>query len=62
MGALNDQHLGGPIVWIPAPMMSSAAFMLILNNVRRHEESLPPPELPGAEHRIVVLSSRWTGR
>jgi hypothetical protein len=62
MGALNDQHLGGLIVWIPASMMSSAAFMLILNNVRRHEESLPPPELPEAEHRIVALSSGWTGR
>ena len=24
MGALNDQHLGGLIVWIPASMMSSA--------------------------------------
>jgi putative membrane protein len=41
MGALHDQHLGGLIVWIPASMMSSVAFMLVLNNVRRYEESDP---------------------
>ena len=62
MGALNDQHLGGLIIWIPASMMSSAAFMLVLNNLRRHEESIPPPELTEAQQRLVVLSSRWTGR
>lgn len=43
MGVLNDQHLGGLIVWIPASMMSSAAFMLVLNNLRRHEEIDPAP-------------------
>jgi putative membrane protein len=62
MGALNDQHLGGLIVWIPASMMSSAAFMLVLNNLRRHEESVPLPELSEEQRRVVVLSSRWTGR
>lgn len=62
MGALNDQHLGGLIVWIPASMISSVAFMLVLNNLRRHEELIPPTDLPDEQHRIVVLSSRWTGR
>ena len=62
LGALNDQHIGGLIVWIPASMMSSAAFMLTLNHVRIQEESRPLEEMTEAEREMAVLASRWTGR
>lgn len=62
IGALNDQHIGGIIVWIPASMMSSAAFMLILNHIRLNEESVPPEAMTEEERRMAALASRWTGR
>jgi putative membrane protein len=62
MTALNDQHIGGIIIWIPAAMMSSVAFMLILNNIRLLEEKRPVSEMTEAEQRMAALASRWTGR
>lgn len=62
LGALNDQHIGGVIVWIPASMMSSAAFMLILNHVRRNEEARPAAEMTAEERHMAALAARWTGR
>ena len=38
VSALLDQHLGGLVVWIPSSMMSSIAFMLMLNNIRIQED------------------------
>lgn len=65
IGALLDQHIGGTIVWIPSAMMSSVAFMLILNNVRLHEDrmSADTPEPEDLDDRRITLSaSSWTGR
>lgn len=65
IGALVDQHIGGVIVWIPSAMMSSLAFMLILNNVRLHEDSLPPEpfeEESPDDGRITLSARSWTGR
>lgn len=62
MSALNDQHIGGIIVWIPASMMSSAAFMLTLNHIRIHEESVPLEAMTEEERRMAAMASRWTGR
>lgn len=62
VGALNDQHLGGLIVWIPGSMMSAVAFMLVLNNLRRHEEAAPPAAMDEEARQMALLASRWTGR
>jgi putative membrane protein len=62
MSALNDQHIGGIIIWIPAAMMSSVAFMLILNNIRLLEEKRPFSEMTEAEQQMAALASKWTGR
>jgi len=61
IGALSDQHYGGLIVWIPSAMMSSLAFMLILNHLRIEDErmaALGPPAGTGP----LISSSAWTGR
>ena len=65
VSALLDQHLGGLVVWIPSSMMSSVAFMLMMNNIRLQEErqnggnSKDDIEIaPG----VRVSSKSWTGR
>jgi putative membrane protein len=65
IGALLDQHLGGLVVWIPSSMMSSVAFLLIMNNIRLQEDrqcggnTRDDIEIaPG----VRVSSARWTGR
>jgi putative membrane protein len=65
VSALADQHLGGLVVWIPSSMMSSIAFMLMLNNIRIQEDrqcggnSKDDIEIaPG----VRVSSKGWTGR
>jgi putative membrane protein len=64
IGALLDQHIGGVILWIPSAMMSSVAFMLTLNNVRRYEDSMPTLECDDDADgdRVTVFASSWTGR
>jgi putative membrane protein len=62
MSAIADQHIGGIIIWIPASMMSSVAFMLILNNIRLLEDKRPLSEMTDAEREMAALASRWTGR
>lgn len=65
IGALYDQHLGGLLVWIPSSMMSSAAFMLIMNNIRVQEDracegnSRNDIVLPNG---VAISSGSWTGR
>lgn len=65
VSALTDQHLGGLVVWIPSSMMSSVAFMLMMNNIRLQEDrqcggnSKDDIEFaPGNR----VSSHGWTGR
>ncbi len=62
MGALTDQHIGGIILWIPGAMMSSIAFLLVLNRVRIFEDHSPAPELPDEKDRTIVVAASWTGR
>ena len=38
MTALNDQHYGGLIIWLPGTLTSFAAFITVLVNLRLHEE------------------------
>jgi putative membrane protein len=59
IGALLDQHIGGTILWIPSAMMSSIAFMLMLNYVRINEDNQPVAVEDG---RPRISSSAWTGR
>ena len=62
IGALYDQHIGGVILWIPSAMMSSVAFMLTLNNVRRHEDRMAEVETDPRAREMAAMASRWTGR
>lgn len=65
VGALMDQHLGGLVVWIPSSMMSSIAFLLIVNNVRLNDDLMS-----GGKNRddieiapgVRLSSASWTGR
>jgi hypothetical protein len=43
-------------------MMSSIAFMLTLNNLRRHEDRMAVTETDPAALRMAEMASRWTGR
>jgi len=38
MTALNDQHLGGLIIWLPGTLTSFAAMIIVLVNMRLNEE------------------------
>ena len=38
MTALNDQHYGGLIIWLPGTLTSFAAFITVLVTMRLHEE------------------------
>lgn len=61
----TDQHIGGIVAWIPGAMMSSVAFLVVLNFLRIYEDSLPPEEFDDDDSsptRIVVYASSWTGR
>ncbi|MGN6550381.1 MAG: cytochrome c oxidase assembly protein [Pararhizobium sp.] len=64
MSAIDDQQIGGLIIWIPAAMMSVVALLLIINALRLHEEAgLSSEEFPNADHRGPVISSAgWTGQ
>ena len=63
IGALLDQHIGGSIVWIPGAMMSSVAFLLIINNMRRDEErSDGKTAIDAGDEPGTTFASGWTGR
>ncbi len=60
ISALNDQHIGGIVMWIPPSMMSVIAVVLVLNALRLHEDSTV--EIDGAASSVAIDSARWTGR
>ena len=41
MTALNDQHYGGLIIWLPGTLMSFAAAIVVLLALKEHEETNP---------------------
>ncbi|MGH8337630.1 MAG: cytochrome c oxidase assembly protein, partial [Gammaproteobacteria bacterium] len=41
IGALEDQLIGGIVIWIPPSMMSVIGALLVLNAFRLHDESTP---------------------
>jgi len=40
MTAMNDQHYGGLIIWLPGTLTSFAAMIAVLWTMRIHEEKL----------------------
>jgi putative membrane protein len=62
LSALADQHIGGIICWIPPAMMSVIALLLVLNALRRVEESASAADTDPKAAAMAALASRWTGR
>lgn len=60
ISALNDQHIGGIVIWIPPAMMSVLGLLLVINALRLHEESTMEANSDGAA--LARLASSWTGR
>lgn len=60
IGAINDQHIGGIVSWIPPAMMSVLAMLLVVNALRVHEDSIT--ETNDEARYLAELSKRWTGR
>jgi putative membrane protein len=65
IGALEDQHIGGIVIWIPGSLISSAAFMIIMVHLRMQEDKA----VGGIHHDDIILpsgarvsSASWTGR
>jgi putative membrane protein len=46
--ALNDQHLGGLIIWLPGTLTSFAAMITVLVNMRLNEEKAEALRIAGA--------------
>ncbi len=57
--ALEDQQIGGVIIWIPPAMMSVVAALLVLLALKNYEYSIEETD----EDAIYLsrLASRWTG-
>ena len=64
VSALLDQHLGGVVVWIPSSMMSSVAFLFMMNNIRIQEDRQSGGSTDDIEIApgVRVSSHSWTGR
>lgn len=60
ISALNDQHIGGIVIWIPPAMMSAIAVLLVINALRLHEEATSEADADGAA--LAALAKSWTGR
>jgi putative membrane protein len=60
ISALNDQHMGGIVIWIPPAMMSVVAVLLVINALRLHEEATMEASDDAAA--LAKLASSWTGR
>ena len=58
-----DQHIGGIVIWIPAAMMSAIAFLLVMDNLRRHEDDTAASRTDDIDAGAALASSSsWTGR
>ncbi|MGH6991477.1 MAG: hypothetical protein ACREE3_16380, partial [Stellaceae bacterium] len=60
ISALNDQHIGGIVIWIPPAMMSAIAVVLVVNALRIHEETTTETDHDAAA--LAELARGWTGR
>ena len=60
ISAIDDQQIGGIIIWIPPAMMSVIAVLLVLNALRKHEDTIK--ETDDDASALAAFASRWTGR
>ncbi|HEY3909836.1 MAG TPA: cytochrome c oxidase assembly protein [Stellaceae bacterium] len=60
IGALEDQHIGGIVIWIPPAMMSVVGLLAVVNGLRLHEEAAS--ETGGNAAAPTALAKSWTGR
>jgi putative membrane protein len=60
ISALNDQHIGGIVIWIPPAMMSALAVVLVVNALRIHEETTRETDHDAAA--LAEMAKGWTGR
>jgi len=60
ISALNDQHIGGIVIWIPPAMMSAIAVLVVINALRLDEEATSEANGDGAA--LAALAKSWTGR
>jgi putative membrane protein len=60
IGALNDQHIGGIVMWIPPAMMSVLGVLVVVNALRIHEESRTETNHDAVA--LAALARSWTGR
>lgn len=61
ISALNDQHIGGIVSWIPPAMMSVLGVVVILNMLRLAEEAEAAASDDETSRAMAVLARRWTG-
>lgn len=63
LGPLYDQTIGGVIIWIPPAMMSVVAVVLVLNLLRKSEETTSHANIADDDYAGPVIdTSAWTGR
>jgi len=60
ISALNDQHIGGIVIWIPPAMMSAIAVLVVINALRLDEEATSEANGDGAA--LAALAKSWIGR
>jgi putative membrane protein len=58
LGAIDDQHLAGVIIWIPSSMMSVIGALIVLNSLRLHEQTLEETDHDPTSPTILTS---WTG-
>jgi putative membrane protein len=58
----TDQVIGGLIIWIPAAMMSVLASILVINALRRFEETKKGDGYGDDTSALAIPASLWTGR
>lgn len=63
LGPLYDQTIGGVIIWIPPAMMSVVAVVLVLNFLRKSEETTSHANIVDDDYiGPIIDTSAWTGR
>jgi putative membrane protein len=60
ISAIEDQHIGGIVIWIPPAMMSVIGLLLVINAFRLHEETSSDADRDGSA--VGALAQSWTGR
>jgi putative membrane protein len=60
ISALDDQQLGGLVIWIPPAMMSVVGMLVVMNAMRLSDESILETDKDAAA--LAALSRGWTGR